>query len=198
MKKEVKVLIAQLCLTLCDPTDCSLPGSSVHAVLQARTLEWVAIPFSRESSQPGDWTQISCIAGSFFTIWAIRETKYKCFIQLQYWVITIHLLQQLAFPYGSDSEESACNAGDQSLIPRLGRSPGGGNGNSLQYSCLENSMDRGAWRAAAMGSQRLRHGWATNTFTFITTTSPSCCSALVLAAQPWRSYLISSSLFLHL
>ena len=47
------VLVAQLCLTLCEPMDCSLPGSSVRGILQARILEWVAIPFSRESSQPG-------------------------------------------------------------------------------------------------------------------------------------------------
>ena len=49
--------------TLCDPMDCSLPGSSVHGILQARILEWVAIPFSRGSSQSRDQTQVSCIAG---------------------------------------------------------------------------------------------------------------------------------------
>jgi len=55
------------------------------------------------------------------------------------------------FPGGSDSKESACSAGDLGLIPGLGRSPGVGNGNPLQYSCLENSMDRGAWRATVHG-----------------------------------------------
>ena len=54
------VLHAQLCPTLCDPMDCSPPGSSVHGILQARILEWVAIPFSRGSSQPRDQTQVSC------------------------------------------------------------------------------------------------------------------------------------------
>ena len=49
------------------------------------------------------------------------------------------------FPGGSDGKESACNAGDPGLIPRLGRSPGRGHGNPLQYSCLENPMDREAW-----------------------------------------------------
>ena len=64
----------QSCLSLCDPMDYSLPGSSVHGILQAaRTLEWIAIPFSRGSSQPRDQTQVSCIAGRFFTIWATRE-----------------------------------------------------------------------------------------------------------------------------
>ena len=48
------VLIAQSSLTLCDPMDCSSPGSSLHGILQARILEWCAIPFSRASSQPGD------------------------------------------------------------------------------------------------------------------------------------------------
>ena len=53
----------------------------------------------------------------------------------------------MGFPGGSDGNESAYNAGDLGSIPGLGRSPGEGNGNSLQYSCLENPMDRGAWRA---------------------------------------------------
>ena len=64
------VLVTQSCLTLWDPTDCSPPDSSVHRLLQARTLEWVAIPFSRESFRPRDRTQVSCMAGGFFTDWA--------------------------------------------------------------------------------------------------------------------------------
>ena len=63
----------QLYLTLCDPMECSPPGSSVSWLLQARILEWVAIPFSRGSSQPRDWTQVSHIAGRFSTVWATRE-----------------------------------------------------------------------------------------------------------------------------
>ena len=55
------------------------------------------------------------------------------------------------FPCGSDSKESACNAGDPDLIPGMGRSPGERNGNPLQYSCLENSMDRGVWLATVHG-----------------------------------------------
>ena len=51
----------QSCLTLCDPMDRSLPGSSVHGILQARILEWGAVPFSRGSSQPRDRTRISCV-----------------------------------------------------------------------------------------------------------------------------------------
>ena len=63
----------------------------------------------------------------------------------------------MLFPGGSDGKESACNAGDTGSIPGLGRSPGEGNGNPLQYSCLQNSMDRGAWWATVIGSQRVGH-----------------------------------------
>ena len=57
----------QSCLILCDPVDCSLPGFSVHGILQARILEWVTFSFSRGSSQPRDRTQVSCIVSGFFT-----------------------------------------------------------------------------------------------------------------------------------
>ena len=70
-----KVLVAVLCPTLYDPMNCSPPGSSVHGILQARTLEWVAIPFSRGSSPPRDQTQVSCITGGFFHVWATREAQ---------------------------------------------------------------------------------------------------------------------------
>ena len=114
---KVKVLVAQLCPPLCNLMDCSLPGSSVHGFLQARRLEWVAIPFSRGSSQPRDGTRVFCTAG------------------------------RLGSLGGSDSKESACNAGDTSSIPGSGRSPKEGNGYPLQSSCLEKSMNRGAWQA---------------------------------------------------
>ena len=70
--EEVKV--AQLCPILCDPMDYAVRG-----ILQARILEWVAISFSRGSSQPRNQTQVSCIAGRFFTSWATREAH-------EYWV----------------------------------------------------------------------------------------------------------------
>ena len=59
--------------TLCDPMDCSLSGSSVHGIFQARILEWVAVSFSRGSSQPKDRTRVSCIVGRRFTVSATRE-----------------------------------------------------------------------------------------------------------------------------
>ena len=66
------MLVAQSCLTLWNPIDCRLPGSSVHGILQARILEWVAIFSCRGSSRPRDWTQVSFIAGIF---WATREAQ---------------------------------------------------------------------------------------------------------------------------
>ena len=66
--------VAQLCPTLCDHMNCSLPGSSGHGIFQARVLEWVAISFFRGSFRPRNWTQVSCIAGRRFNIWPTRET----------------------------------------------------------------------------------------------------------------------------
>ena len=67
------MLVAQLCPTLCHPMDGSPPGSSVHGIFQARVLEWIAISSSRGSSWPSDGTQVSCIAGRFFTVWVIKS-----------------------------------------------------------------------------------------------------------------------------
>ena len=67
-RMNMEVLVAQTFLTLSDPMDCSPLGSSIHGILQARILEWVAIPTSKESSQQRDQTHVSCIAGRFFTI----------------------------------------------------------------------------------------------------------------------------------
>ena len=69
--------VAQSRPTLCDPMDYSPPGSSVHGILQARILEWVAIFFSRVSSQPRDRTQVSCNAGRRFNLWATREAHWS-------------------------------------------------------------------------------------------------------------------------
>ena len=69
--------VTHSCPTLCNPMNCNLPGSSVHGILQVRILEWVAIPFSRGSSQPRDQTQVSHIAGGFFTAWATMEALFN-------------------------------------------------------------------------------------------------------------------------
>ena len=120
--------VVQLCLTLCDPVDCSLPGSSIHGIFQAKTLEWVAISFSR-SSWPRGWTQVSHIVGRRVTIWATRE---------------VFILW--GFPGGTSVQNPPASAGVTGLIPGSGRSPGESHGNPLQYSCLENPMERGAWQ----------------------------------------------------
>ena len=90
MVPRMLVLITQSCLTLCSPMDCSLSGSSVHGILQARMLEWVSIPFSRRSSQPRDQTQVSCIAAKFFTVWATREAPFLA-IRKYYWKFPVLL-----------------------------------------------------------------------------------------------------------
>ena len=72
----ILVSVIQSCLTLCDPMDCRSPDSSVRGIFQARILEWVAIPFSRGSSQPRDRTRVSCTAGRFFPTRATREEAY--------------------------------------------------------------------------------------------------------------------------
>ena len=72
----VLCLATQSCPTLCDPMNCSLPGSSDHGILQAIILEWIAISFSRGPSQPRDRTQVFHITGIFFTVWATREAPW--------------------------------------------------------------------------------------------------------------------------
>ena len=81
-----KLKVAQSCPTLCNPRD-----YTVHGILQARILEWVAFPFSRGSSQPKDWCQVSWIGGGFFTKWAIREAFFEL------WGNTIQPITRLNF-----------------------------------------------------------------------------------------------------
>ena len=69
--------VAQSSRLFATPWTGSPPGSSVHEIFQARILEWAATSFSRGSSQPRDWTQVSCTAGRFFTDWATREATLK-------------------------------------------------------------------------------------------------------------------------
>ena len=82
-----------MCLTIWDPMDYSLPGSSVHGILQARILEWVAIPFSSDTSQPRDWTLVFCIAGWFFNVWATQEAP--CWLPSQLLLAPLSFLKVL-------------------------------------------------------------------------------------------------------
>ena len=96
---------SQSCLTLCDPMDCSLPGSSTHGISQARILEWVAISFSRGSSQPWDWTLVSRIVVRHFTVWANRGVTLHS---------SIPIIQTLQF-----FENSTCQPECDWLSPSL-------------------------------------------------------------------------------
>ena len=75
--KWKKVLVTQSCLTFGDPVECSSPGSSVHGILKRRTVEWVAISYSRGSSWPRDGAWVFCLAGRFFTLWATRDVELQ-------------------------------------------------------------------------------------------------------------------------
>ena len=99
--------VTQLCLTLCNPKD-----YKVHGILQARILEWVAFPFSRGFSQPRDWTQVSCIAGRFFTSWVIREAQWKLCLTLcdpmdykVHGILQARILKWVAFPFCRGSSQ---------------------------------------------------------------------------------------------
>ena len=126
----VLCLVAQSCLTLCDPMDCSPPGSSVHG------------------DSPCKNTRVGChvFLQGIFPTQGLKPGLLHC----------RHILYHLSYqrspqwnteglPDGSDGKASAYNAGDPGSIPGLGRSPGEGNGNPLQYSCLEKPRDGEAW-----------------------------------------------------
>ena len=118
----VCVLAAQLCPTLCNPMDCSPPGSPVHGILQARIMEWVAISFSRGSSRPRDRTRISCITGGCFTILATREA----------WSESHSVMSDSLWPHGlySSWNSPGQNTGVgscsllQGIFPTQGSNPG--------------------------------------------------------------------------
>ena len=114
-------LVVQLCLTLCYPLNCSLPGSSVHGISQLRILEWVAIFFSKWSSQSRDQTCISwfsSIAGRFLTCWAIGKAHWEEYVYLNYdyskcqlyasinkpFIMDLNMAKHIRVLQGSDSQ----------------------------------------------------------------------------------------------
>ena len=96
----------------CDPMDCSLPGFSLHGIFQARVLEWVAISFSRGSSRPKDWTQVSRIASRRFTLWAIRALPQGLYLILtlgqQKW-LRVYRKQRLRSGISASSKDLKTN-----------------------------------------------------------------------------------------
>ena len=124
-----------------------LKGSAIiKPIFLLRNIQPKVMPLV--SGRAGKWTRFSWLSESMCLIMVL-----DCF---------------RGFPGGSDGKETACNAGDSGSIPGSGRALGGGHSNPLQYSCLENSMDRGAWGITVHVPQRDRHYWATNTSTFTT------------------------------
>ena len=108
--------------------DCSPPGSSVHGILQARVLEWVAIPFSRGFSQPRDRTQVSTLQADSLPSEPRGKLIYT-YIHTYNQFLALYIITWVSLG-DSDGKESDYNAGD----PGLGRSPGEGNSNPLQCS----------------------------------------------------------------
>ena len=90
LKRKCLCSVTKLCLTLCDPMDCSWPDSSIHGTSQARILEWVTISFSGGSSEPRDWTWIPCIGRQILYHWAIREAQWDicCPVIQESWFIS--------------------------------------------------------------------------------------------------------------
>ena len=164
-------MCAQSCPTLCEPMDCSLPGSSVHGIFQARTLEWAAISSSRVSSLFRDRTHIFWIASRFFTTAPPKKTSLKAQPVLNP-DFTLILANSIIVTRVKEESEVMIfiitpvsrwvkYAEDVDSIPGLRRSSGGGNGSPLQCSCLENPMDRAVWRATVHGLQKNRI-WLSN------------------------------------
>ena len=180
--------------TLCKSMDCSPPGSYVHGILQAGILEWVAISFSRGLSGPRDWIQVSGIAGRFFTVWATSPiceailnifvfcfTVYICLFIYSVCTGGISLVAQVV------KNLPACNVRDLGSIPGSGRPSGEGNGNPLQYFCLENSMGRRACGPKSMDLGRVGHNWVTNIFIHIFSLSFSITGSVkdTIIQKPW-------------
>ena len=148
----------QSCSILWDPIDGSPPCSALPGILQARTLEWVAISFSNAWK----WKVKSEIevAQSCPTL---HNPMDRSLPGSSIHGIGCEHLSNKGFP-GSSEGKSACNSGGLGSIPGLGRFSGEGNGYPLQYSFLENPMDRGGWQES-MELKRVSHDWATNTYT---------------------------------
>ena len=121
--------------------------AAVHDISQARILEWDTISSSRGSSQPSNQTKVSytsCIAGH----WGTGKANLKADVAI------------LRLPRWPSGKESTCQCRRSRFDPWVGKIPAEGNGNPLQYSCLQNPTDREAWRAKSIGSQIVGRDWS--------------------------------------
>ena len=179
--RSLSACVISICPSI-PPSPSSLLGISMPPFLFALTLKAPAsLPWVPPLSFFSSGSLWSCLYWFFCLSWSLLPSLSfslsESLFLFWFWSLSLSLCvyKHMGFPSGSDGKDSACKAGDPGSIPGLGRSPGERNGNPLQYSCLENSMDRGAW-LQSMGSQRVRHDWATNTHTH--THLPLCDSSL--------------------
>ena len=168
MKVKSESEVAQSCPTLSNPMDCSLPGSSIHGIFQARVLEWGAIAFSKlhiyfklkkktkTKHNQGSW-------GIFHRILAVGFWYLPHPILRECWAIPSYDLYEKMSLVAHSVKNLHAMQKDLGQTPGSGRSPVGGHGNPLQYSYLENPMDRGAWQATVPGVTRVGHNLATKT-----------------------------------
>ena len=148
--------LLQLCPTLCDPTGCCPPGSSVHGILQARILEWVTMPSSRGSSQPRDWTESLMSAALVDASLPLTPPGRK---RQRHPAPVLspgksHGRRSLVgcSPWGRRESDATERLHFHFSLSRIGE----GNGKSLQCSCLGKPRDEGAWWAAVYGVTQSR------------------------------------------
>ena len=124
---------------------CTTQGSSVLRLASTHTLCALCVSVCRMGARPLAFRLLRCFKHKELRENASWRNWKRC---LSTYLTGDKCYRSRGFPGDSDGKESTCNAGDLGSIPGLGRSPGEGHGNPFQYSCLENSVDRGAWQAA--------------------------------------------------
>ena len=140
------MLTAQSCPTLCNPTDCSLPVSSVCGISSQEY--WSGLPFPPPGDLPNPGIKPGCPALQADSLPSESPgPRRRQFLMNIFWLIYPKLRTSHVALVVKNPLASAGDIRDASLLQGLRRSPGEGNGNPLQYSCLENPMDRGAWQA---------------------------------------------------
>ena len=149
----------------------SLPGCSLHGILQARVLEWVAISFSRGSSQLRDRTWVSRNPSRRFNLWANQGSPYRCVYMYMcvYMYICTYVYMYVYVYVCVCVHFKQCIGNSATIYIEEHVLIGEGNGTPLQYSCLENPMDEEPGRLQFMGSRRIQQDWATSLslFTFM-------------------------------